>query len=320
MTPPLVSVIIPAYNAEKWIAQSVASAIRQTWKNIEIIVVDDGSSDGTAEIASSTRDVRVTLVSQKNAGAAAARNRGLREARGDFIQYLDADDLLGEDKLELQLNALNTSPLRSIASCPWLRFVHDQAAAELHPEPVWAVPNPIDWLVGSLDGGGMMQPGAWLTPRAVADTAGPWNESLTLHDDGEYFTRVLLASSRNVFVPEARVYYRDVEDSLSRRRSRTAVESAFAVCKARASHLLAVKDTPEVRRALATQYAQFAYENALSAPDLVNEALAAIAELGASPNHSIGGGLFGLLDRIVGFPAAIHLRQSLREKRATPLE
>lgn len=320
MTPPLVSIIIPAYNAEQWIAQSVASATRQTWKNVEIIVVNDGSSDRTEEIAGSTRDVRVTLVSQKNAGAAAARNRGLRESRGDFVQYLDADDVLGDDKVERQLNALSSSPASSVASCAWLRFSHEISAAEPLPEPVWTVADPVEWLVGSLGGGGMMQPGAWLTPRAVADAAGPWNESLTLHDDGEYFTRVLLASTRNVFVPEARVYYRDVEESLSRRRSRHAIESAFAVCKARARHLLAVKDSREVRRALATQYAQFAYENALSAPDLVGESLAAIEELGVSPNHTVGGGLFTLLDRIVGFPAAIHLRQSLREKRDTPLE
>ena len=161
-----------------------------------------------------------------------------------------------------------------------------------------------------------MQPAAWLTPVTVVSKAGPWDETLTLHDDGEYFTRILIASTKNVFVPDARVYYRDVEQSLSRRRSRSAIESALAVCRARARLLLAVKDNPRVRRSLSTQYAQFAYENALTAPDLVNEALLAIERLGESPN-GIGGGLFTLLSRIVGFRAAVHLRQGLREKRET---
>ena len=89
------------------------------------------------------------------------------------------------------------------------------------------------------------------------------------------------------------------------------------MCRARARLLLAVKNDTRVRRAVATQYAQFAYENALTAPDLVNEALSEMELLGVSPNPRVGGGLFTLLSRIVGFPAAVHLRQGLREKRET---
>jgi len=308
----MISVIIPAYNAERWIDQTIRSVTTQTWKDVEIIVVDDGSTDRTAEIASGSDAERVRVIRQSNSGSGAARNRGLSEARGEFIQFLDADDILGPDKLARQMEALGKNRAGSIASCAWGRFTGEPESAEFPDEPVWHVEDPVEWLVRSLDGGGMMQPGAWLTPRSIIDAAGPWNESLTLHDDGEYFTRVLLKASRNVFVPEARVFYRDVEGSLSRDRSRTAIESAFAVCRLRGEHLLAIRDDKAAKRAIATQYAQFAYEHGEAAPDLAIEALKAIEDLGVSPNVGIGGRLFAFLSKVLGFRAALHLRHDLR--------
>ena len=311
----MISVIIPAHNAGRWIDQTIRSATTQTWKDVEVIVVDDGSTDRTAEIAGGADAERVRVISQSKSCAAAARNRGLSEARGEFIQFLDADDVLAPDKIARQMEALSGKPADTIASCAWGRFTGEPESAEFAEEPVWRVANPVEWLVRSLDGGGMMQPGAWLTPRSIVDAAGPWNESLTLHDDGEYFTRVLLKAKRNVFVPEARIFYRDVEGSLSRVRSRSAIESAFAVCRLRGEHLLAVRDDKAARRAIATQYAQFAYEHGEAAPDLAIEALKAIEDLGVSPNVGIGGRLFAFLSKIIGFRAALHIRHDLR---ATP--
>ena len=106
----LVSILITAYNAEPWIAETMDSATGQTWPSVEIIVVDDGSTDATLEIARRYASDTVTVVHQANAGACAARNRALAEARGDFIQYLDADDLLAPDKIELQMNRLAQEP------------------------------------------------------------------------------------------------------------------------------------------------------------------------------------------------------------------
>lgn len=305
---PLVSIIIPAYNAERWIGATLDSCVSQTWENIEVIVVDDGSSDQTSRAADATRDPRVQLFRQDHNGAAAARNRGLEEALGDLIQFLDADDLLSSDKLEKQIEALREEQADAVASCAWGSFVAAPETATIATEPVWPIADPVKWLTVSLSGGGMMQPAGWLTPRSVADAAGPWDESLTLHDDGEYFARVLLKASLNVFVPEAKVYYRIVADSLSNRRSRAATESALAVCRSRERHLLAACDTSRVRRALATQYAQFAYEFVETAPDLANDALGAIRALGVRPVPVIGGRSFRVLSSTVGFERALRLR------------
>src|SRR4051794_31437339 len=99
----LVSVLIPAYNVERWIGQALLSALRQTWPRIEVIVIDDGSTDRTAEVAHSVRSRVIRIVSQPNAGACAARNAALALAQGTYIQWLDADDLLHPEKIARQL-------------------------------------------------------------------------------------------------------------------------------------------------------------------------------------------------------------------------
>jgi glycosyltransferase involved in cell wall biosynthesis len=109
---PLVSILIPAFNAEKWIGDTIKSAIGQTWPRKEIIVVDDGSSDRTAEVARQFSSTDVLVETQQNQGAAAARNRALSLSQGDYIQWLDADDLLSPDKVAQQIETATHSGSR----------------------------------------------------------------------------------------------------------------------------------------------------------------------------------------------------------------
>ena len=101
--PDLVSILIPAFNAERWLGETIRSALDQTWPRKELIVVDDGSSDGTQRVARAFASSGVHVIAQRNAGASAARNRALSLAQGDYIQWLDADDLLAPEKIEQQL-------------------------------------------------------------------------------------------------------------------------------------------------------------------------------------------------------------------------
>jgi glycosyltransferase involved in cell wall biosynthesis len=107
---PLVSAVVPAYNAARTLLAAVESILRQTVGDIEVIVVDDGSEDDTAEVARGIGDPRVRLVSQANGGASAARNTGIRNARGRYVAFLDADDLWLPDKLARQLALLGSRP------------------------------------------------------------------------------------------------------------------------------------------------------------------------------------------------------------------
>jgi glycosyltransferase involved in cell wall biosynthesis len=286
--------------------------LRQSWEHIELIVVNDGSTDRTADIAESSNDSRVRCVHQEHRGASAARNRGVRDATGELLQFLDADDLLSSSKIEAQIAALASGDSSAVASCAWAKFESNPQGAKVHEEPVWHVQDPVEWLVRSLSGDGMMQPAAWLVPRSVAEAAGEWDESLTLHDDGEYFARVLVHVSQNIFTPKATVFYREVPQSLSRRRDRKAVESAFAVCKSRQKTLLTARDDRESRRAIATQFAQFLYEFDAVAHDLGAEALDILNRLGVPPANVIGGKTFRRLAGSIGFSAAMRLRSGVQ--------
>jgi glycosyltransferase involved in cell wall biosynthesis len=125
---PLVSVIIPAHNAEAFIATTLASAARQTYQHLEIIVVDDGSTDRTAEIVRefAAKDPRVTLLQQANAGVAAARNSAIRTARGSLIAPLDADDLWERTKIERQVACFRGADDRLALVYTWSHNIDDE--------------------------------------------------------------------------------------------------------------------------------------------------------------------------------------------------
>jgi glycosyltransferase involved in cell wall biosynthesis len=205
----LVSILIPAYNAERWIAATLQSALAQTWRRKEIIVVDDGSRDGTLAVARKFEPLGVRVATQIHQGAAAARNRAFSLSHGEYIQWLDADDLLSPDKIELQLRAAEKlSDPGILLSCAWGRFMHRPHGAKFVPSALWADLTPADWLVASMGQNLYMPPMTWLTSRSLAIAAGPWNTEMHVDDDGEYFCRVLAASSGVRFVPQAAGYYR----------------------------------------------------------------------------------------------------------------
>ena len=205
----LVSILIPAYNADKWVADAIRSAMAQTWKRKEIIVVDDGSSDRTLEIARQFESDQVRVVGLKHQGAAATRNQALQLSRGDYIQWLDADDILAPDKIERQFASLGGTDNRKVLlSSPWAYFYYRTHRARFVPTSLWNDLSPVDWLSRKMCENLHMQPATWLTSRELAEAAGPWDTRLLSDDDGEYFCRVLLASEGTRFTPDARVFYR----------------------------------------------------------------------------------------------------------------
>ena len=206
---PLVSILIPAYNAEEWIAETIHSAVAQTWPRIEIIVVDDGSSDSTLAIARTFESQGVRVVSQKNQGASAARNTAFLHSRGDYIQWLDADDLLAPDKISKQMEPVmqGLSP-RTLLSSQWAHFMYRTRHAEFIPSALWCDLSPKEWLLRKMEQNIYMQTATWLVSRELTEAAGPWDIRMIGDDDGEYFCRVLIASNGVRFVPDAKVYYR----------------------------------------------------------------------------------------------------------------
>jgi glycosyltransferase involved in cell wall biosynthesis len=210
---PLVSILVPAFNAQRWIAGSLRSAIAQTWEPKEIIVVDDGSTDHTLAIARQFESSGVRIVTQKNQGAAAARNTAFSLSRGDFIQWLDADDLLAPDKIGRQMEKCRGK--RILLSSAWGQFMYRPHRAEFVPTALWCDLPRVEWLLRKMEHNLYMQTATWLVSREVTEAAGPWDTRLLGDDDGEYFCRVLLKSDGVCFVPEAKVFYRSTPSSLS---------------------------------------------------------------------------------------------------------
>jgi glycosyltransferase involved in cell wall biosynthesis len=302
-----VSIIIPLYNSEAYIAQTIDSCLAQTHDNIEIIVVENGSTDQGYQIVKSIDDTRLSVFQIPTPNAAAARNYGYHKATGTYIIFLDADDVMASNKIELQLKALSAKPEGWIASCAWAKFKTNTKEAIIKPQKVWNIQNPIDWCLQSWMGEGMMIPGCWLIPKPIIDKVGLWDERLSLHDDGEFMCRVLLASKGNVFVENTVVYYRQQDNSLSRdHTSKKAAESALLVYKSYLQQILKFQDSKLTRRALARNFSRFVYEYYPAHAQLIKEAYHEINELGVKP-PLVGSPSFKLIQRIVGFKLAMRL-------------
>ncbi len=312
MTQALVSILIPCYDAAPWLAATLESALSQTWPCCEIIFVDDGSRDDSLAIARTFTARGVTIVAQPNRGASAARNHGLRLARGDFIQFLDADDLLAPDKIAHQLSALALHP-EHIASCRWARFQTDPGVAEFADDDLACDFSPVDFLVLHTRDARMMHPASWLVPRAVADRAGPWDERLSLNDDGEYFARVLLASAGIICAPNTRTYYRSgLSGSLSHRRSSHAFESLALSVESVAKHLRDAEDSPRVHRALAEYWQRLEYEIYPNEPKLCRFAAAQARAFGGASRPPKMGPAERLAARFIGWRLTRRLRGTFK--------
>ncbi|HSS98935.1 MAG TPA: glycosyltransferase family A protein [Terriglobales bacterium] len=206
---PLVSILIPAYNAERWIGDTMRSALAQTWPRKEIIIVDDGSQDRTVEIARQFASPNVSVITQQNQGAPAARNKAFELCQGDYIQWLDADDLLSPDKVARQMaKAEECQDKRTLLSSGWAWFTYRPWKANFVPTALWCDLTPLEWMLRKWEQNLHMQTATWLVSRELTELAGPWDTRLMGDDDGEYFCRVLFRSSGVRFVTDAKVYYR----------------------------------------------------------------------------------------------------------------
>jgi glycosyltransferase involved in cell wall biosynthesis len=281
---PLVSILVPAYNAEKWLKQTLDSALGQTWRNKEVIVVDDGSSDATSEIARAYQCGAVKTVRQENAGACAARNTALKHAQGDYIQWLDADDLLHPEKISLQLQrAQQENDDRILYSSAFGTFYYRWRKARFSPNSVWQDLLPAEWFLQKFGNDAYLFPAVWLVSRKLTDRAGAWDERLTLDDDGEYFGRIIAASKAVNFVRESRSFYRQVNpNSISKTINHRTCQSLLLACKLSIGYFLDL-DSSEQARSAAVKYLQtnmiFFYPEE---PEMVKELEQLAGSLGGS--------------------------------------
>lgn len=310
MSSPLVTVVIPCYNAGRWILETLESVRNQTWKNIEIIIVNDGSTDNSVALIEAFELPSLSLIHQENKGQTAALNAGLAAATGDYVQYLDADDLLHPEKIEIQMKRLIENP-GCMASAEWVRFFDKTEGLVFSPDDTWQDLAPVDWLVLAWkEGGGMLYPAMWLLPTALAKNIGGWAEELNLNNDADYFVRAILASEKILFCPGAKTYYRSgVAGSLSGLKSEKGWRSQWKVLENCESYLLEKENSDRTRRVISMLWQRFVFAAYLYQPQLSHMASQRAKALHPEKLGVEGGVYFKLLSNIAGWKFAMKLQK-----------
>lgn len=191
MTPPLISVMIGVYNAEQYLAESIESVFAQTYRPLELIVVDDGSDDGSGDVACSY-GAALTYVRQENAGNGSARNHAVRLASGEFFAFLDADDRFVPTKLAHQFAALDADPTLDIVFGHVREFVSPELSELQRATVRPPAPQPLPWPA----------PNLMLIRRESFARVGPFSESVRVGVTVDWYARAAEAGLRSTMLSE----------------------------------------------------------------------------------------------------------------------
>ncbi len=215
MPAPHVSVIVPCYNGERFLKATLDSVFSQTYADFELIVIDDGSTDGSGSIIKAFGD-RIRAVFTENKGVSAARNLGTRLARGALFQYLDADDLLHPDALQLRVAALTDVTL-GVAISEWRELVElspGEYQHRAHGRPSF---HHLSNAEESIFSGFWAPPAAIMYSREIVARIGDWNESLPIIQDARFLFDAAYYGAKFELIPEVLADYRiALHGSLSR--------------------------------------------------------------------------------------------------------
>jgi len=208
----LVSIIIPCYNQSRFLKSAVESCLQQNHAEKEIIIVDDGSRDNVADAIKPFKD-EIKLIAQSNLGLSAARNTGIANSHGEFIQLLDADDILGADSIGIQLKFLTDNPDAKISVCRNKLFDKIAPDGQPHITGEWRLHR------GSLDVYlcyfNIAPPHAFFTRREVINATGGFDTALRACEDYDYWLRAAFLGFMPYYNQEGIVYYRKHAQSMS---------------------------------------------------------------------------------------------------------
>lgn len=315
-----VSVVMPLYNAEKYVRCAIESVLNQTWKNIELIIVDDGSDDKSYFIAKEFEsDKRVKVVKQSHKGGCVARNKALEFVQGDYIQFLDADDLLEKNKIEIQLMSLLDEDVDVLALGDCWRI--DEEGNILKPSPMnrlcTSYTPAIDALISIWESGFNSFPySSYLIPKQLIFKAGKWNEKLARSQDSEYMARVISVASSIKYIPNSVFYYRMVNNSVSLSKlDSKKIWSEIEVCKLVSTIIL--NHSLDLRAVIACEFhctailTSFFPVNKLYVDDLLKH----MKNYKLSLNFSNRGKFFRVLNGLFGWQYAVLLNKRITKMK-----
>ena len=309
----LVSILIPCYNSERFILDSINSLLKQDYENIEIIIVDDGSTDESLRIAESINDIRVHVYSQSNSGACVARNFAFEKCHGDYIMYFDADDLINKSYVSSLVKCLRDANDLSIATGEWDRFRTDLSEASFRKLSVYKDYDcGFNLLLDMWNTGEMLTCSSYLVPRKLIEIVGGWDESVLKNQDGEFFSRILMTADKVYHTADAKFYYRTGEYlSVSKASSKAKVASMLDTFISYRKNALAIEDSERVRKALAVNFTLFLYIHGNQFPDLMKIAQSEVKNLGVGYQMNTQPRRVQKLCKVIGFNLFMYLRKKL---------
>ncbi|AVP99880.1 hypothetical protein C7S18_23065 [Ahniella affigens] len=318
-TSKLVSVLVPCFNAARHLPATLDSVESLRWPELEIVLVDDGSTDNSLNLLRAYQTQsrhRVQVLTQANQGAAVARNQAFAASHGAFIQYLDADDLLDADKIDLQAEDLLDSGAALNAGC-WGRFVDDPDATRFVQSPE---PSPLpaaEYLRRHLAEALMLQPSVFLARRELIAASGGFDPRLSLNDDGEFFARVIARAGGIRFVSEARCRYRSGDPgTLAGQRSAQALASALLAMQLTQATAAALDGSALMREARAKAMARVAAYLAPHDATLAERAWHEARALDPKAHWDEGGRSYRWLKPWLGWQRARRVEHLLAQWRA----
>lgn len=244
----LVSVIIPCYNGARWVGEAIESVLAQTYRELEIIVVDDGSTDESAEVIKLFRDGRIRYIHQENRGLSAARNTGIAAAEGAYISFLDADDIYFPDKTRRQVAFLRGHPHADVVTGDYTRTDKNLRTLYRHH------PLPGMWPRKMLLIGGLFPVHCWLARREVLDEAGGFDEELWAAEDWDLICRIALLNKVIIHENTLACAYRMTPGSMTMKPRRQTEATLRVVEKTFDSHNMPIPLAGLKEEALAHSY------------------------------------------------------------------
>lgn len=278
------SIIIPSYNSARYLTETLKSAFAQTYTHLEVIVVNDGSTDETESILQGFSDPRLKIIHQSNHGSNHAKNQGIAKATGEYFVFLDADDVLHPRKVESQMAVAQSVDPSVLISGNWKRFRDSTLSATDSENPLFTdFDDPIEFVCTAWESNSMIQPAAWFVHRSLIEKAGRWSEGIISDDDGDFFVRVACHSKKIIYCPESIVYYRTSHHgSQSAQSSFRHMQARYQAAILQTECLLGFETSERTKKAVATRWKYRAFELMLYSVPLGNKAYQRSLEYGGS--------------------------------------
>ena len=250
MNLPLVSICIPLYNAEHFIGDTIERCFTQSYKNIEIVVVDDHSTDN------------VHVYENPKKGGNAARNYAFQMSKGEYVKFLDADDYFSPSMLEKQMNRLQKEGTNNTVVFSPVRMLYEDGHWFNPPRSIDYDHEPgIELLLDIWRGKGWQCPHCHLMHRSLVEKAGLWDEAVIKNQDGEFFARIYNAADKALAVPDEYAVWRQFDSGVHAVKNLAAVKSALYTKLSIGKLILAYKDNEENRCLIGNSIGFFVYDN-----------------------------------------------------------